>query len=79
MPRVAEQSAKIKKKNTLNVPAKKEASPVAEFDTWCNSVLTSWSAKIDGSTYIRCRVHTGCNRVAPGGLTTIVIISIDRD
>ncbi|KAI8430631.1 hypothetical protein MSG28_000834 [Choristoneura fumiferana] len=49
MPRVAEQSAKIKKKNTLNVPAKKEASPVAEFDIWCNSVLAPWSAKIDGN------------------------------
>ncbi|XP_061719575.1 GRB10-interacting GYF protein 2 isoform X2 [Cydia pomonella] len=50
--RVVEQNVKNKKKNTLNIPSKKEASPGAEFDTWCNTVLASWSAKIDVPTFV---------------------------
>ncbi|XP_063373234.1 GRB10-interacting GYF protein 2 [Cydia amplana] len=50
--RVVEQNVKNKKKNTLNVHSKKEASPGAEFDTWCNTVLVSWSAKIDVPTFV---------------------------
>ncbi|XP_048004832.1 GRB10-interacting GYF protein 2 [Leguminivora glycinivorella] len=50
--RAVEQNARNKKKNTLNIPSKKEASPGAEFDTWCNTVLASWSAKIDVPTFV---------------------------
>lgn len=43
-----EPAAKPEKKKKLGAVPKKESSPMAEFEAWCASVLTSWSSKIDG-------------------------------
>ncbi|XP_053623992.1 GRB10-interacting GYF protein 2 isoform X2 [Plodia interpunctella] len=46
-------ASKVKKKVPVIVaPVKKETSPAAEFDVWCSTVLSSWSAKIDVPTFV---------------------------
>ncbi|KAJ8737635.1 hypothetical protein PYW08_000230 [Mythimna loreyi] len=43
---------KTKKKLTLTTPLKKDTSPAVEFESWCTSVLSSWSSKIDVPTFV---------------------------
>ncbi|CAH2103108.1 unnamed protein product [Euphydryas editha] len=47
-----ESTGKPEKKKKVVVTPKKETSPVAEFEAWCGSVLTSWSSKIDVPTFV---------------------------
>ncbi|CAH0746180.1 unnamed protein product [Diatraea saccharalis] len=51
-PKTSASDQKAKKKAIVNLPAKKETSPAAEFETWCTTVLTSWSSKIDVPTFV---------------------------
>nr|XP_032526709.1 GRB10-interacting GYF protein 2-like isoform X4 [Danaus plexippus plexippus] len=41
-----------KKKPAVAASPKKESSPCAEFDTWSQSALASWSSKIDVPTFV---------------------------
>ncbi|KAM3968383.1 LOW QUALITY PROTEIN: GIGYF family protein Gyf [Aphomia sociella] len=43
---------KAKKKPSVVITPKKESSPAAEFETWCTTVLSSWSSKIDVPTFV---------------------------